>query len=93
LSKDKKKIHITYQGFGANQMVTGSAHKLTIKVNNEETNIFLDMGMIQSGKLNARQLIEANKLNVDFNDVECVIASHAHAWPRNELMPIIKIGF
>ena len=79
MSKSKKKIHITYQGFGANHMVTGSAHKISIKVNNEETNIFLDLGMVQEGRLNARQLTELNRLSIDFKNVDCVIASHAHA--------------
>jgi metal-dependent hydrolase (beta-lactamase superfamily II) len=78
MSKNKKKIHITYSEHNSG-VVTGSFHTLNIKVNNEETNIVLDLGMVQEGRINARQLTELNRLTVDFSNVDYVIASHSHA--------------
>ena len=74
----KSNINIKYRANGANQMVTGSSHILEIKVNNETTNIMLDLGAVQDGKLNIKESFEANRLDRDFGDLMCVVLSHAH---------------
>ncbi len=74
----KSNICIKYKGMGANQRVTGSAHKLQIKVNDTTTNVLLDLGAVQDGKFDTRQLFEMNRLDGDMGDIGHVIVSHAH---------------
>jgi len=59
-------------------MVTGSSHVLEIKVNNKTTNIMIDLGAIQDGKMNIKESFEANRLEKDLEDIEYVLLSHAH---------------
>lgn len=74
----KSNISIKYNGMGANQMVTGSSHILEIKVNDKITKIMLDCGAVQDGRLDTRQSFEANRLEIDMEEIGYVLTSHAH---------------
>lgn len=78
MGRNNKKINITYQGLGACQRVTGSGSIINIKVNNKETKILVDLGAIQDGHYDMRQLMEMNRLDRNMGDIGHVILTHAH---------------
>lgn len=93
MGKSKKKININYVGLGANQMVTGSAHILEIKVNNQLTKIMLDFGFIQDGKLTTEELFEVNGRDLKIDDVDYLVVSHAHLDHSLGIARLKPLGF
>jgi metallo-beta-lactamase family protein len=76
MSKNKKKINITYSETNSG-IVTGSSHLLEIKVFDKTTKILLDCGAIQeSGKV--KDVFIRNKLTKNMSDIDHVLVSHAH---------------
>jgi len=93
MGKNKKKIHITYKAYGAAQRVTGSASLYTIKVNEKETKILVDLGAIQDGKFSTKQLFDMNKIDFDMNDIEYVLLTHAHLDHCMNLTQLPRVDF
>lgn len=93
MGKNKKKIHITYKGIGACQTVTGSSSIYTIKVDNKETKIMVDLGAYQDGTKSPKQLFDMNKLDFDLSDVDCILLTHAHLDHCMNLCQVPNLGF
>ena len=92
MSKSNKKINIVYSELNSG-IVTGSNNYLEIKVNNKTTNIMLDCGAVQSGKLNMKQSFIANKINRNMSDVDHVLITHAHIDHTQGLCQLSRLDF
>lgn len=94
MGRDKASgINIKFKSEGGVERVTGSTHILEIKVNNKTTNIMLDFGGIQEGKLTVKELFEMNRSDLDLTNVEFAIASHSHYDHIIKFNQLEKLGF
>ena len=89
---NKKKIQITYSELNSG-IVTGSNHYLEIKVNNKTTNIMLDMGAIQSGRLTLKQSFATNKVTRDMSDIDHLLISHNHLDHHMGMAQLMRLDF
>jgi len=92
MSKNKKKINITYSEHNSG-IVTGSNHYLEIKVHDKTTNIMLDMGAVQSGRLTLKQSFIANKVNRNMSDIDHILVSHGHLDHHMGLSQLSRLEF
>lgn len=92
MGKQKKKIQITYSELNSG-IVTGSNHYLEIKVKDKITNIMLDMGAVQSGKLSAKQSFIANRVERTMEDIDHILISHAHLDHHMNLCQLSRLDF
>lgn len=89
----KKNINVVYKCLGASKSVTGSCGLITIKVNNKETNIIIDYGMVQNNTKSTGELFKINGADkpVKWENIDTIILSHSHA-DHVSLLPIAIIN-
>ena len=92
MSKQKKKIQITYSELNSG-IVTGSNHYLEIRVHNKTTNIVLDIGAVQSGRLSPKESFLVNKIERKMDDIDYVIISHGHLDHHMNMCQLSRLDF